>query len=254
VARRNRLRISANRAMVRLERGYLRQLHQYQRATGRLASAHHNFEAVQSIIHDRLPGLQQLIKSWMKRVVFLFGPQVIDSLTQRKYGSHGIERKDAIDTFTEEVLAWLEDYSLTQATTITGTLTEIARRILIDAFEQGLGEEATASLLVDEVGGSVMSAARIARTEVHTAANIASDTAARSTGLDMVKEWASTEDSRTRQSHRDADGQRREMDEPFSVGGSSLAFPGDPNGPAREVINCRCVVLYHPRINGQVFD
>jgi hypothetical protein len=32
------------------------------------------------------------------------------------------------------------------------------------------------------------------------------------------------------------------MDEPFTVGGASLMYPGDPAGPAEEVINCRCCV------------
>lgn len=251
--RRDRQRFSINRLMVRIERAYQRALHRYMRETARQASVHRDFMHVQTVIHDRLPGLRDLIRDWMKRVVFLFGPPVIESILG-KSGGQAPQTKDAIDIFTETVLGWLDDYALLQATTISGTLTEIARQILIDAFNEGLGEDETASLLVDKVGGSIESASRIARTEVHTAANIASDTAARSTGLDMVKEWASTDDSRTRQSHRDADGQRREMDEPFSVGGSSLQFPGDPDGPAREVINCRCVALYHPRINGQVFD
>jgi 2'-5' RNA ligase len=33
-------------------------------------------------------------------------------------------------------------------------------------------------------------------------------------------------------------GQQRKMTDAFDVGGSSLQYPGDPNGPAREVCNC----------------
>jgi hypothetical protein len=36
------------------------------------------------------------------------------------------------------------------------------------------------------------------------------------------------------------------MDEPFIVGESELMYPSDPEGPAEEVINCRCAVLYNP--------
>lgn len=61
------------------------------------------------------------------------------------------------------------------------------------------------------------------------------------------KEWSAVHDGRTRMSHLLADGQRRKVDEPFDVGGAKLAYPGDPRGPADEVINCRCVSLpYHP--------
>jgi hypothetical protein len=33
------------------------------------------------------------------------------------------------------------------------------------------------------------------------------------------------------------------MTEPFDVAGTPMMFPGDPSAPAREVINCRCVLL-----------
>lgn len=246
-------RIRANRQQVRLERGYQKALFKYLRRTGREVAAVATIEGATAVIQERHSGLRELIKVWLKRVVFLFGPQVIDDI-QKRCVTPVLERRAAIDIFNESVLLWLDQYSLDQATTISGTLTTIARDVLIDSFERGLGERETAKLLREKVGGSTSSAARIARTEVHTAANIGSDEAARSTGVDIVKEWASTEDGRVRPTHDAADGQRREMDEPFDVGGVSLDFPGDPKGPAREIINCRCVALYHPRINGQVFD
>ena len=59
----------------------------------------------------------------------------------------------------------------------------------------------------------------------------------------MEKLWLSTTDSRTRVTHREADGQRVPVGQPFTVGGFSLAFPGDPTGPAQEVIQCRCTML-----------
>lgn len=56
-------------------------------------------------------------------------------------------------------------------------------------------------------------------------------------GADVVKQWDATLDGRTRDSHRRVDGEIRELDEKFSNG---LMFPGDPNGSAAEVVNCRC--------------
>lgn len=55
----------------------------------------------------------------------------------------------------------------------------------------------------------------------------------------------SASDDRTRESHVLANGQVRPMLAPFDVGGSSLMFPGDPTGPAQEVIQCRCTILIH---------
>jgi uncharacterized protein with gpF-like domain len=59
----------------------------------------------------------------------------------------------------------------------------------------------------------------------------------------LEKVWLATTDSRTRPSHREADGQRVPVGGTFTVGGFSLAFPGDPAGPPQEVIQCRCTML-----------
>jgi hypothetical protein len=64
--------------------------------------------------------------------------------------------------------------------------------------------------------------------------------------------WLATDDSRTRPTHVEADGQRVPWGAPFSVGGFSLAFPGDPLGPPQEVIQCRCVPLLVD--SGEVVD
>lgn len=53
--------------------------------------------------------------------------------------------------------------------------------------------------------------------------------------------WRATKDKRTRDTHRAMDGQTKPMGVPFqSPSGAFLAFPGDPDAPAAEVIRCRC--------------
>lgn len=53
--------------------------------------------------------------------------------------------------------------------------------------------------------------------------------------------WRATKGNRTRQSHKDMDGQTVKYGEKFVSGlGNELAYPGDPEGPAEDVINCRC--------------
>lgn len=66
------------------------------------------------------------------------------------------------------------------------------------------------------------------------------------------KVWLSTDDARTRETHKAADKQRTLLSSPFQVGGAQLLFPGDPRGPAQEVINCRCSLL--PVILGETLD
>lgn len=96
-------------------------------------------------------------------------------------------------------------------------------------------------------GGSLAYALRIARTEGHRIqVQSAMDAChkAKEKGADVVKQWDSTLDAKTRTSHQHVDSEVRELDKPFSNG---LMFPGDPDGGAAEVINCRCALLQRAR-------
>ncbi len=62
----------------------------------------------------------------------------------------------------------------------------------------------------------------------------------------LMKTWVSRGDSRVRDHHLAADGQRVPVGDPFIVGGESLMNPGDPAGSARNVINCRCTSVVSP--------
>jgi uncharacterized protein with gpF-like domain len=60
---------------------------------------------------------------------------------------------------------------------------------------------------------------------------------------EWVKRWLATEDSRTRPDHVEADGQVVPFGQPFIVGGFQMMHPHDPDAPAKETVNCRCVEL-----------
>lgn len=86
---------------------------------------------------------------------------------------------------------------------------------------------------------------RIARTEGHRInqeASFDAMTKAKEAGADVVKQWDSTLDGRTRPHHRMLDGQVRELEDPFEVDGLQAQYPSG-FGKASEDINCRCVVL-----------
>ena len=90
-------------------------------------------------------------------------------------------------------------------------------------------------------------AIRIARTEGHriqTTATMDAMEAAKEKGADVLKQWDSTLDGKTRESHQAVDGEIRELNKPFSNG---LMYPGDPSGGAAEVVNCRCALLQRAR-------
>ena len=93
----------------------------------------------------------------------------------------------------------------------------------------------------------------IARTEVIAANNAGARGAARATadllGVHpgaVARVWLATGDGRTRETHAEADGQVViGLDSAYTVGGADLDGPGDPYGPAEEVINCRCTELFY---------
>jgi len=61
-------------------------------------------------------------------------------------------------------------------------------------------------------------------------------------GIQTRKYWLATLDDLTRPTHQDADGQERELDEPFSVGGYDMMEPRDSSmgAPPKETERCRC--------------
>lgn len=92
-------------------------------------------------------------------------------------------------------------------------------------------------------------AQRIARTEGHRiqqASTMDAQNAAKAKGADVVKQWDATMDGKTRTTHRQLDGQIREIDEDFEIGGMKAKAPGH-FGVAGEDINCRCVSLTRAR-------
>lgn len=63
--------------------------------------------------------------------------------------------------------------------------------------------------------------------------------------LELIKQWLDSHDTRVREAHRDTDGQRRKIFEPYLVGVDGGAkfpamFPGSPELPPGLRINCRC--------------
>lgn len=90
----------------------------------------------------------------------------------------------------------------------------------------------------------------IVRTESHRiqqASAYDAQKTAISKGAKVVKQWMSTLDGNTRPTHRKLDGQIREIDEPFEMGGMKAMYPGDFGDPAEDC-NCRCQLLQRARI------
>ncbi len=54
--------------------------------------------------------------------------------------------------------------------------------------------------------------------------------------------WVTASDERVRSSHVRLNGQVRMIGEVWEADGGPLRYPGDPDGPASETTQCRCVL------------
>ena len=111
----------------------------------------------------------------------------------------------------------------------------------------GMTFQQMAQQLMNQTNIGYNNAVRITRTEGHriqVQSGMDACYKAKDRGADVVKQWDSTLDMRTRDSHVQVDGEVRELDEKFSNG---LRFPADPHGAAAEVVNCRCALLQRAR-------
>lgn len=100
-----------------------------------------------------------------------------------------------------------------------------------------------ASRLRDVTTMNYKASIRNARTYITAAENggrVDSYKRAEELGIEMQKEWMSTPDGRTRDSHVELDGVRVNVDEEFPNG---CEYPGDPGGAPEEIYNCRCTLV-----------
>lgn len=129
---------------------------------------------------------------------------------------------------------------------------------LVVAFKsemsRGIANGSTYSKIAKQLAmqseASYKQAMRIVRTEggrVKSEAKLNSMHEAKKEGADIVKQWDSTFDGRTRPEHRFLDGQIKEIDEPFIDSQGRKAQAPHKFGVASMDINCRCIVVERAR-------
>lgn len=143
------------------------------------------------------------------------------------------------DDLVAQVIAYLQKFLL------QNVVVQISRTTINQieaAIQKGLAEGWGVDRVIKELEDSDITKWRarlIVRTETVKAINITQLAAADNEAYEMQKRWIAIDDNRTRKSHSHAgvDGEQVDLDQPYSNG---LMFPGDPNGEAEEVCNCRC--------------
>lgn len=131
----------------------------------------------------------------------------------------------------------------------TQELTKITVREISRGFSTGMSYQDMARNISNFFTKDFNNAYRIAQTEGHRVSQeTAFDTAKKfkEKGVDIVKQWDSTLDKKTRPHHVQLDGQIRELDEPFEVAGHTAMYPGAFGIPGED-IRCRCVMVKRAR-------
>ena len=118
-------------------------------------------------------------------------------------------------------------------------------RLIPEIMDEGVGGGTAQTMLRDRIQSEWHKAKyyrteRIVRTEVNRASNWGSLEGTKSLGVEMNKVWLSAFAAESRPEHEAADGQKVDLNEPFTVWGEQLQYPGDPVGSPGNTINCLC--------------
>lgn len=192
-------------------------------------------------------GYQDLYQGVMPK----FAQQKFEELMKSAPEDYTIKQdgEELEDMWIQDAKRYVENQLPYRITGVTKTTEDKVRSIISKAVEDGKSIPDIARE-IDKLGLDDVIRNRstvVARTEIVNASNKGSIMGARSTRLDLQKEWISTLDNRTRVDHADANGQVVEIDSDFLIGGYEADYPGDPSLPASQSIQCRCTQVFKTR-------
>ena len=177
------------------------------------------------------------------------------------YMGYALERDSNIDTgfvlYSEGTVARLiKDDPQILPKPAPGVQKDLAfpyyNKLMSSAITQGIVQGETISEIAGRVARttgessykSAMRNARTAYTGAQNAGRIEGLHQAQRLGIKVKKKWLAILDSRTRDTHRDLDGQIQEVDDPFKSDLGDIMFPGDPTAKPALTYNCRCTLTY----------
>lgn len=156
------------------------------------------------------------------------------------------------DLLNEKALKFLEDKKIKFAIKVADTTHKAIINELSEGFEKGESIQELSNRIKDMPEFDMKRATVVARMEIISSSNAGTLQGYKESGVVIGKEWSSTKDERTRDHHKDVEGQRVALDNPFIVDGDLLDYPGDNSYDAKasNVIQCRCSMK--PILEGEV--
>ena len=126
---------------------------------------------------------------------------------------------------------------------ITGIIDTVKRQVgdsLAEGYREGESLTQLAERIKTVFNFADGRAKAIARTEMFGALNFGRTTQISQAGF-RRKIWFTAADEKVRSDHAVMHGRKIDIGDNWIVGGATLRYPGDPAGPPREIINCRCI-------------
>jgi len=245
-----RARAQQERQWVIFQNTFMKQLNtvmkkQYSAAAVNVAS--YNLDFNYSIDKYRKEMTETFNKHY-KRVLTGFGQNSLQELEQIK-GFENYQTKSFIQDFWRHATLWLNTVTANKVTKVMNTTKRNISKIVKNEMEAGNSNYDIAKQIKKIAEIAVPFRARkIARTETHSAANYAMTQSMTDSRMIKQKEWISALDERTRQvefNHVLANGERVDLNDTFKRTGENLDYPGDMDGSAGNIINCRCGSLFY---------
>ena len=181
------------------------------------------------LVVTRITGLTQAL---LDQLVRKFGADVVEEIGNRA----SFENTDRVQNYIQRRSGDL--IRMINRTTRAAIRAELSAGIAANNTKDQLAQRIE-DVFVD---AGTRRANIIAQTESTRAAGFGSNEAIRQSGLSM-KEWIATQDSATRETHSEMDGQTVSVDGAFrSSSGAEAEYPGG-FGVAEEDIGCRCATI-----------
>lgn len=170
---------------------------------------------------------------------------IIDSLVS--FLSDGSNLGEIVKIWNRMATEYIQLSILTRLQSVADTTRKAISNIIERSIQDGKGAEDVARAIANESKGEInRNRARvIARTETINAMNKGKRISILSSNLMYEKKWIAATDDRTRLPHKHMNLEGYfPLEQPYFVNGETLDYPGDPQGSAGNVINCRCTEVY----------
>lgn len=211
---------------------------------------------VEDVVSKNEATFKRIISDNLERIMRAFGTEILELPKFMK----GVETKaDPNTRFETSLRQFIELHTASMIQNLSKTTKKRVVKELRRVFSESLMEGETPNAMIKAVketysGFRTSRAATIVRTEVGIAQNESQRSAAKALGIKgMTKTWLASPIKSSRESHVAMHEHTIPIDEKFEVmsedgGVDKMDGPQDPDAPAGQIINCRCVNVF--AVNG----